>query len=71
MGSSLPKGKLRIVINLLLLVALSLATFGAGWSIWSKIQWVGVALVGVFIGAAVIVHFVRPPLKVEPDSKTN
>ena len=71
MGSNLPKGKLRIVINLLLLVALSLATFGAGWSIWSKIQWVGVALVGVFIGAAVIVHFVRPPLKVEPDSKTN
>jgi hypothetical protein len=59
MGDALPKGNKRIALNIAMLVALVAATVGAGWSIWSKVQWVGVTAVGVFILAAVVVHFGR------------
>jgi len=42
-----------------MLVALVAATIGAGWSIWSKVQWAGVTAVGVFILAGVVAHFLR------------
>ncbi|MBT5312190.1 MAG: hypothetical protein HOL38_11480, partial [Verrucomicrobia bacterium] len=59
MGDALPKGNKRIALNAAMLVALVAATIGAGWSIWSKVQWIGVIGVGVFILAAVVVHFLR------------
>jgi hypothetical protein len=71
MGKEILKGGRRSFTNALMLVALGLAGFGAGWSVWSKVQWVGVAIVAVFIALAVIVHFVRPPKRLatgsEPD----
>jgi hypothetical protein len=60
MGDALPKGNKRIALNIAMLVALIAATIGAGWSIWSKVQWTGVIAVGVFVLAAVFVHFMRP-----------
>jgi Mn2+/Fe2+ NRAMP family transporter len=59
MGDAMPKGNKRIVLNIAMLVALIAATIGAGWSIWSKVQWTGVIAVGVFVLAAVVVHFTR------------
>jgi hypothetical protein len=59
LGKDMPQGGKRILWNVLMLVALSIATFGAGWAIWSKIQWTGVYLVGAFVALAVIVHFTR------------
>ena len=59
MGDALPQGNKRIVLNAAMLVALGAATIGAGWSIWSKVQWAGVTAVGVFILAAVVAHFFR------------
>mgnify|MGYP001156781270 CR=1 FL=1 len=59
MGEALPKGNKRILLNIAMAVALVAATIGAGWSIWSKVQWTGVIAVGIFIGLAVIVHFTR------------
>jgi hypothetical protein len=60
MGDALPQGNKRIALNIAMLVALIAATIGAGWSIWSKVQWTGVIAVGVFVLAAVFVHFMRP-----------
>jgi Mn2+/Fe2+ NRAMP family transporter len=59
MGSELPGGGRRIALNFFMLVALALAAFGAGWSIWSKIKWLGVGLVTGYILLAVVVHFLR------------
>ena len=59
MGDALPQGNKRIALNAAMLVALGAATIGAGWSIWSKVQWAGVTAVGVFILAAVVAHFLR------------
>lgn len=65
LGSEMLTGNRRLGMNAIMLVALGMAGFGAGWSIWSKTRWIGVGAVGVFIALAVIVHFVRPPKKVE------
>ncbi len=59
LGKDMPQGGKRILWNVLMLAALSVATFGAGWAIWSKIQWTGVYLVGAIVLLAVIVHFTR------------
>jgi len=59
MGEAIPKGNKRIVLNIAMLVALIAATIGAGWSIWSKVQWNGIIAVGVFITLAVVVHFTK------------
>ncbi len=61
LGSDLPQGGKRIFWNVLMLIALSLSAFGAGWAIWSKSQWYGVAGAAAFLGLALIVHFIRPP----------
>jgi hypothetical protein len=61
MGSEMLRGNRRTIVNTLMLVALGLAAFGAGWSIWDKVRWIGVGLVVAFITLAVIVHFIRPP----------
>ncbi len=59
LGKDMPQGGKRILWNVLMLLALTIATFGAGWAIWSKIQWTGVYLVGAFVALAVVVHFTR------------
>lgn len=59
LGEHLPQGGKRIAINAVMLVALIAATIGAGWSIWSKLQWIGVAVVVAFLALAGVVHLVR------------
>ena len=49
MGDALPKGGKRVALTLAMGLALVAASIGAGWSIWSKAQWVGVGVVGAFI----------------------
>ena len=61
LGEHLPKGGSRLLWNVLMGIACALATVGAGWAIWSKVQWTGVGLVVGFVLLAAIVHFVRPP----------
>ena len=53
MGTSLPQGKKRIVLNIAMGVALVAATIGAGWSIWSKAGWWGIAAVALFLYATI------------------
>jgi len=59
MGEALPQGGKRVALNIAMLVALLGATIGAGWSIWSKVQWTGVGIVAVFVVAVLSVHFSR------------
>ena len=59
MGDAIPTGNKRIVLNISMLVALIAATIGAGWSIWSKVQWIGIVAVGIYIALAVVVHFTK------------
>lgn len=59
LGEDMPRGGKRVLWNALMLVSLSIATFGAGWAIWSKIEMTGVYLVGAFVFLALIAHFIR------------
>lgn len=59
MGKERLRGGKGAIVNLLMLIALGAATFGAGYAIWSKIKWVGVGLVGAIVLLAIFVHYAR------------
>jgi hypothetical protein len=59
MGDALPKGGKRVALNLAMGLALLAASIGAAWSIWSKVKWVGVSAVGLFILLALGGHCYR------------
>ncbi|HSH17685.1 MAG TPA: divalent metal cation transporter, partial [Verrucomicrobiae bacterium] len=67
MGEDLPKGGKRIVWNTLMLVALTYATIGAAWNIWSRtqlmfgvqIRWIAIGVVAFIVISALIVHIRR------------
>ncbi|MDA1015762.1 MAG: divalent metal cation transporter [Planctomycetota bacterium] len=59
LGEHRPEGIKRVLLNLVLLLALIASTIGAGWSIWAKAGWYGVAAVVAFVTLAVVVHFRR------------
>lgn len=67
MGENLPKGGKRVVWNSLMLVALTYATIGAAWNIWSRtqlmfgvqIRWIAIGVVAFIVIAALIAHFRR------------
>lgn len=65
MGAELPRGRKRLAWNVLMIIALMLIVPAALWTLWNKAKWVGVGILAVFVGLAVIVHFVRPPKAVE------
>ena len=64
LGDDLPKGGSRVLWNLLMGVACGLATIGAGWSIWAKAGYYGVAGVVGLVVLALFVHFTRSPAAV-------
>ena len=67
MGADLPKGGKRVVWNSLMLMALTYATIGAAWNIWSRtqlmfgvqIRWIAIGVVAFIVIAALIAHFRR------------
>ncbi|MBW3543469.1 MAG: divalent metal cation transporter [Planctomycetes bacterium] len=59
MGANMPTGAKRIRWNVLMGLALLLASVGSLYSIWSKAGWYGIAGLGAFILLAVVVHFAR------------
>ena len=48
-----------MALNLAMGLALLAASIGAAWSIWSKVKWVGVGAVGLFILLALGGHCYR------------
>jgi len=59
LGDDRPRGRVRLVWNVLMLVALVLACIGAGYAIWSKVRWFGVAAVALYLAIIVVVHMLR------------
>ena len=59
LGENMPIGAKRILWNVLMALAAGAASFGSVWSLWSKLQWKGIALLVGFIALCVVVHFVR------------
>ena len=49
LGDALPTGGKRVVLNIAIGVALVASLIGALWSIWSKLQWTGLAIFAGFI----------------------
>jgi len=59
MGHNMPTGGKRILWNVLMALASGAASFGSVWSLWSKLQWLGIVLLISFIVVCVVVHFFR------------
>jgi len=59
LGNNMPTGARRILWNVLMALASGAAAFGSVWSLWSKLQWKGIALLVGFIALCVVVHFLR------------
>ena len=63
LGENMPIGVKRILWNVLMALAAGAASFGSVWSLWSKLQWLGIGLLVGFIGLCVVVHFLRSKAK--------
>lgn len=61
LGENMPVGGKRVVWNILMAIAASLAAFGSVWTLWSKLQWTGIAIMGGFIALVLIVQIFRKP----------
>lgn len=59
LGENMPRGGRRVLWNVLMGIALGLATFGAVWSLWSKLGKLGIGLMVGFIAVTIVVGFVR------------
>jgi Mn2+/Fe2+ NRAMP family transporter len=59
LGNNMPQGGKRILWNVLMALASGAAAFGSVWSLWSKLQWLGIILLVGFIALCVVVHVVR------------
>jgi Mn2+/Fe2+ NRAMP family transporter len=59
LGNNMPTGGKRILWNVLMALAAGAAAFGSVWSLWSKLQWLGIALLVGFIALCIVVHIVR------------
>ena len=57
LGSAMPSGWRRVGWNACMLAALVFATFGAGWSIWSRLGWLSFAVVGGFLVLVALGHW--------------
>jgi Mn2+/Fe2+ NRAMP family transporter len=55
LGDNLPRGHRRLIWNILMAISASAATFGSIWSLWSKLHWLGICIMGVFILAVLLV----------------
>ncbi len=59
LGDNLPRGGRRVLWNVLMLFATVAATLVSFWSLWPRIGWWTVVLIGAFIGLSLIVHVMR------------
>ena len=59
LGDAMPRGRSRVVWNVLMLAAAGLATLASVWSVWAKTASVGLGCLSGLLGLALVVHFVR------------
>ena len=49
LGDAMPRGMLRFIVNVAMLVAILAASIGAGLSVWENVGWIGVAFAAGFV----------------------
>ena len=49
LGDAMPRGMLRVIVNIAILVAIIAASIGAGLSVWANVGWIGVAFAAGFV----------------------
>jgi Mn2+/Fe2+ NRAMP family transporter len=54
LGDAMPRGGVRILVNVVMLVAIAAASVGAGLSVWANVGWIGVILAAGFIVISVL-----------------
>ena len=54
LGDAMPRGGVRILVNVVMLVAIAAASVGAGLSVWENVGWIGVILAAGFIVVSVL-----------------
>ena len=59
LGDAMPTGFTRVLVNAVMILAISVATLGAGLSIWANVRWFGVIAAGLFAVLVVIVNVFR------------
>lgn len=59
LGESRPRGAKRVMWNVLMFVAASLAALGSLWSLWSKLKIWGIVIFAGFVVLAVVVQVLR------------
>jgi len=59
LGDHMPSGGARLIWNLLMAVAVTLAGLGSLWSVWSRAQWGGIAAIALFGALVLAVHLLR------------
>ncbi|MBI1373686.1 MAG: hypothetical protein GC159_13230 [Phycisphaera sp.] len=67
MKDQMPRGGKRVWWNTILLIAITYATVGAAWNIWSRkqlmfgveIRWIAIGLVALIVALALITHMAR------------
>jgi len=59
LGDSMPTGARRVLWNVLMVFATAAATFVSLWSLWPRIGYWSLVLIGAFVGLSLIVHVIR------------
>jgi hypothetical protein len=59
LGDHMPQGAKRVLWNVLMLIATGIATLVSIWSLWSRLGGWSIAVIVVFVGLILVVHFMR------------
>jgi Mn2+/Fe2+ NRAMP family transporter len=59
LGDYMPQGAKRVLWNILMVIATGIATLVSIWSLWSRLGGWSIAVIVVFFGLILVVHFVR------------
>jgi len=59
LGDNMPRGGRRIIWNVLMALATTVATFISMWSLWTWMKTWSIAIIAAFVGLVLVVHFAR------------
>ena len=59
LGANMPTGWRRVLWSVLMVFSTAAGTFVSLWSLWPRIGWWSLVLIGAFIGLSLIVHVIR------------
>jgi Mn2+/Fe2+ NRAMP family transporter len=63
LGDNMPQGGKRILWNVLMVIATAIATLVSIWSLWSRLGRWSIAVIVVFVGLILVVHFMQKAKK--------